>query len=438
MPHDTDAERATLGAAMVDARATALVCDLCCEECFYSQEHRLIFAAIAELFGRGEAVDIVTVSSRLSFIKQLEDAGGAVYVARLGTEIVTSANVEHYLKAVTDCYQLRRVIDAAAAIHQELMQPGPDDSVAELVARAEQRFFEASRTEKKDKLRSIRDIAVARVGEYAAMLERGGGITGLPTGFAALDQLTAGCHKGELTVIAARPSMGKSALALNMASNMAVAGHAVAVFSLEMTANMLFDRMVISATNINGQTIRSGSFSAQDLQQIVLMGSTLKTFKLYIDETSRVTTSDIRSRLQRISAVCPIDAVFVDYMQIMQGIINRGDTREREISQISGGLKAIAKDMNIPVIAMAQLNRDNERTGKKGVPDPPRLSNLRESGAIEQDADTVILIHRPGYYAKDIDNADETMLIVAKQRNGPTDTVIVRFDQATTTFRNIE
>jgi len=434
--HSLQAEKAVIGACLLDETALALAADELSPDAFFHAAHRLIFDACLSLFNAHQPADLVSVTNALDFRKQLDDAGGPAYIASLANDVPTTANIAHYVGIVKSLWRLRIFVAATAAAYKACYS-GQHDSPDDAIVEAERLIFDAAASSQPVRFASINAIAAARVEEYGAILTRGQSITGISTGFPSLDAITAGFQRASLNIIAARPSIGKTALALKCASKIAEA-KSVAFFSIEMAAPELFDRILCDYANIDGQTIRTGQFSTRDLQSMAPAVAVVSHLNMMIDASPSLSPTELRSRLRRLKAERPVDVVFIDYIQLMHAP-GFDHNREREISYISQNLKAIAKDFQIPVIALSQLNRESEKNAsrKSGVPSPPKLSDLRESGSIEQDADLVMLIHRPGFYNRNIEQADVATINIAKQRNGPTGHVDLRFDTTSSSFHEL-
>lgn len=425
-PHSLVSERRILGAMMTDERHLAACIDRLNSDMFYWPAHQVIYTCIADLFSEHKPADLTSIYERLDFRKQLETAGGAKYLTDLCDEFATEAGVESSAKLIEQCARRRRMIRATREGEALLYDTSQDSD--EVIDAVEQSIFAAAQVTERSQFMSIKQIAIERIDEYIHMAEHAGEVTGLTTGFKQLDEMTTGFHPGDFIIIAARPSMGKTALAMNMAEHMAIDKKlTVCVFSIEMPNKKLFDRIVSSRARIDGQHIRTGKFSKPDMEGITFATAEICKAKLFIDQSPTLTPMEMRAKLRRMAAEHKkIDAVVVDYIQLMTAPGHDG-YREQEVSAISRNMKAVAKDMGLAVIALAQLNRDNEKNQRKGIPARPMLSNLRESGSLEQDADTVMMIHRPGFYNKDIEHPDDAEIIIAKQRNGPTGIVNLKF-----------
>ena len=423
-PHDLDAERAVLSALLLDNNAIHSVYTEVKPEHFYHPIHTSLYRAMVALRDEGTPVDLHTLSDYLNRHKLLDEVGGPVALAELADYEATAANVKSYAAIVRGNAMKRSVIRTATEIVEEGYE-SPDDA-DQLLDRAESKIFEISQETARETFRSLQEEMQSAFDYVDALMSRGGELTGVPTGFKELDEKTGGLQAGELIIIAARPSMGKTALALNIARNAAVNhGRKVAVFSLEMTAQSLVLRLLSSEAELDASKFRSGYLSTHDHRLLTTAANRLQDAGLWIDDSGTITVLEMKAKCRRMKAERGLDLVIVDYLQLAHAD-GRSERREQEISEISRGLKALAKELEIPVVALSQLNRGPEnRTGRDKR---PMLADLRESGAIEQDADVIAFIYRDEVYNRD----DESVrglaeLIIAKQRNGPTGTVELTF-----------
>lgn len=433
-PQSPEMEEAVLGAAMLEVDATRTVVDMLRPEVFYSAAHQYIFAAIVELSRRDEPVDLLTVTSELKRTARLEEVGGAVYLTELTSRIVSAANIEYHARIVLQKYIQRELIRAATTIQNMVYEDTLD--VTELLDRSEDELFRIAEGNIKHEVAPIHEIIKQSLQEIEDLGKRENNLIGIPAGFTELDRYTYGWQKSELVIIAARPSMGKTAFALTMARNMAIEHKSkVVIFSLEMSAIQLVNRLIISETEIPGEKIRKGTLSSEEWSLLESRIKSLTEASIYIDDTPAISVFELRAKCRRLKAQGKLDLVIVDYLQLMTGPPDAG-SREQEVSSISRSLKSIAKELSVPVLALSQLNRSVEtRGGNK----KPMLSDLRESGAIEQDADMVVFIHRPekmglnqledGQSAKGYAN-----IILAKNRNGPTGEIVLYFKEERATF----
>lgn len=431
-PQALEAEEAVLGSMMIDEdAANKAISILGSSHYFYKDSHRKIFDAMLELMNNSNPIDTVSVSDELKKVKSLKSIGGIYYLTGLVDKVPTSARVETYAEIVKEKGMLRDLITTSHEISKKALDAG--DSVGSILDQAEQSIFNL--TEQKDSkiyqhIEPILSSTVKRIEEIAA---NPGSTIGVPSGIIDLDKLTAGFQKGDLIIIAGRPSMGKTALALTVARNAAIESKSpTAIFSLEMSSDQLGQRLLTSEARVDNSHVRRGSLPSGKWKNINIASGKLAQAPLYIDDTPALSILDLRSRARRLKRERNIELIIVDYLQLMQGPKN-SENRQNEISQITQSLKALAKELNIPVIALSQLSRAVEQRTKK----EPMLSDLRESGAIEQDADVVIFLYRPSVYDKeDQDLKGLAYLIVAKQRNGPTGRVTATFIDTYARFDN--
>jgi len=431
-PQSLEAEDSILAAILIDNETLLDVVEILSPEDFYKTSHRKIFGAITELFSRNEPIDLVTLTNLLKEQNQLEKAGGAAYLAGLVDAVPVAANAEHYAKIIHDKACLRRLIEQANAIVKKCYEDrGQVDDVLDF---AETAIFEISENKIKPAFYPLGKIIESNIDTLEERQGNKALITGVPTGYAQLDKMTAGLQPSDLLILAGRPSMGKTALALNVARNATLEGNVpTAFFSLEMSKEQLSMRLLCSEARIDSSRLRSGFFSREDWVKITDAAGALSEAPLYIDDSPDVTAMTIRAKARRLKMEKDLGLIFIDYLQLMRGQANI-ERRDLEISDISRSLKALAKELDLPVIALSQLNRKlEERSDKR-----PQLSDLRESGALEQDADVVAFIYRDEVYNKDENNPNrgKAELIVAKQRNGPVGTVPLTFLNAYTRFEN--
>jgi len=428
-PQDIDAERSVLGAMLLDESAVSEVLALLTPEDFYRPSHAKIFEAVTALFSRNEPADEVTVSAQLRATSQLEAVGGSVFLASLTDSVPTAANAAHYARIVHNRALSRRLINAATTIAGQGYEGGEIDL---LLDQAEAKIFEITRAREHRSFVPLKDAVKTAFKQIEKLYERKEAVTGAATGFLDLDRLTSGLQPSDLIIVAGRPSMGKTAFALNMGLNAALRNStSVAVFSLEMSKEQLVMRMLCAEARIDSQRLRGGFLKDSDWPKLAKAAGMLSEAPVYIDDTGAIGILEMRAKARRLQAEKGLGMIIVDYLQLMRGrSMNEG--REREISEISRGLKALAKELAVPVVALSQLNRSLEqRTDKR-----PMLSDLRESGAIEQDADVIMFVYRDDYYNPDSADKGIAEIIVGKQRNGPTDTVKLRFFKEFTRFEN--
>jgi replicative DNA helicase len=434
-PHSVEAEQAVIGGLLLDTAAWDQVGDSVTADDFYRYDHRLIFEAIADLVTESKALDVVTVSEQLDRKGKLADAGGLAYLSTLVRDTPTAANARAYAQIVRERALLRSLVSAGNAIATSVFS---DDglSARELVNQAEQRVFEiaergARRTEGAQSVRTMLPDLIDKIDEWHSNPD---GMRGVPTGFVDFDRKTGGLRGGDLVIVAGRPSMGKTTLAINMAENVALDPNvkgSVLIFSMEMPSEQLMTRMLSSVGGVPMHDIRSGRISDQDWVRITSATSQLAEARIFIDETPGLTPTELRARSRRVKREHGLDMVVVDYLQLMQ-VAGTKENRATEISEISRGLKALAKELNVPVIALSQLNRSVEQRENK----KPVMSDLRESGAIEQDADMILFIYREEVYNKETPRKGEADIDLAKHRNGETGYFTLTFQGQFTRFQN--
>ena len=436
-PQNIEAEQAVLGAMLIDKEAIAKATEVLSADDFYREAHRIIFSAMLELYNKNEAVDMVTVTEILKRDNKLEDIGGIAYITSLANVVLTAANVKYHAEIVAEKSVLRQLVRVSTEI--AAMGYEANEDVGTLLDTAESRILEISNRKKKNDFTAINDILMDSVQSIESLLQNKGGLTGLPAGFADLDKLTSGLHPSDFIILAARPSMGKTALALNIVQNVALRAHkviggeprSVAFFSLEMSKEQLVNRMLCAEAGIDSQRLRVGEMHDEDWTHLWDACDTMSRAKIYIDDTAGITAMDMRSRARRLKAEHGLDLIVVDYLQLMQGSGKRNNSgdRQQEVSEISRSLKALARELDVPVLALSQLSRSVESRQVKR----PMLSDLRESGSLEQDADIVAFLYREDYYNPETENK-HTELIIAKHRNGPVDTVNLFFQKQFTKF----
>jgi replicative DNA helicase len=430
-PNNLEAEQALLGSMMLSAEAIAQVVDLDLKaDDFYRSSHRVIFEALNGLYGKGEPVDGVTAKEELERRGTLEAAGGPLYLHHLLEIVATPASAAHYAKIVADRALLRRLINAASIIVQGAFDVPPD--AKSFADEAEGRIYGVSRHSEKGEVVVLSDLLRGSMEDLERLHQRDTPFAGLPTGFSDLDGLLQGLQPGNLIIVAARPGIGKSSLATNVARNVSVEAETpVAMFSLEMSRVEIGMRLLCAEARVPWEKVRSARVAAEDWGRIVEAAETLDRAPLYIVDSGNVTIVDIRAKARRLKSSRGLGLLIVDYLQLMSSH-QRVENRQQEIAEISRSLKLLAKELEIPVIAVSQLNRDPERRQDKR----PQLSDLRESGALEQDADIVMFIHREDMYSDDPSVKGLAEVIVAKNRNGPTDKVTLTFLSHLTQFKN--
>jgi replicative DNA helicase len=439
-PHDLDAERAVIGAMLVSEAAVSVVGDILVAEDFYSETHRVLYGAMMRLYSRGEPIDQLTLSDELKSIGEFDSIGGRQYVFRLVESVPTAANASRYAEIVRGKALLRAVIDAGSRIQQEAFTE-PDDVTRALDA-AEQLIYGVSNRQLKKHLAPVSELAPNTLEMIQRLYEQEGEVTGVASGFEDLDQKTTGFHKSDLVILAARPAMGKTAMALNFLWHAAgVKGLPVAIFSLEMSKEQLVQRLISQITRIRTQDLRSGNVKAEDWPKLVRGVAEVGRAPIWIDDTAGITLMEMRAKVRRLASrlsaqgEVPLSLVVVDYLQLMVGgsVGNRSENRQQEVAEISRGLKVLARDLNVPVLAVAQLSRAVEQRHDKR----PLLSDLRDSGSIEQDADMVMFLYRDEYYNPDSDDKGIAEVIVGKHRNGPTGKVQLAWLEQYTKFASL-
>lgn len=429
-PHDDAAELAVLGAVFLDREAASLALEMLTGEDFYRPDHRQVFEAAEELYHSGVPIDMITVKNKLEEKQVFEQIGGLPFLANISTSVGSSANMRHYAAIVEEKSVLRRLIRTANNISQ-MSYEGKTD-VNAIMDTAEKGIFDIMQNRHSDQFHHIRDIAVDSIEKIEDIYRSKGKLTGVPTGFVDFDQKTAGLQKSDLILLAARPSMGKTAFALNIIQNAAIRSNVpTAVFSLEMSREQLVNRMLCSEAMLDAQRLRTGELTDSDWADLIQAMGPLSQAPIYIDDTPGVTPMEVRSKCRRLKVEKGLGLIVIDYLQLMSGN-SRNDSRQQEISEISRALKAIAREMEAPVIALSQLSRACEQRADHR----PMLSDLRESGAIEQDADVVAFLYRDEYYFPDTEKKNQAELIIAKQRNGPTGTVDLTWMGQYTKFGN--
>jgi replicative DNA helicase len=431
-PNNIEAEQSVLGAMLVSKDAISTATELITDsDMFYNAQHKAIFDGIVELFKEDLPVDLITLTNKLKDTNVLEKVGGRGYLAELIDNVPVSTNVRTYCDIVKEKALLRSLISSSMEVIKECYANGDDaDEVLEM---AEKNIFELSQRQKTGDFVHIKEALVGTLESIEDIQKNNNTITGVPTGFTDLDHMTAGMQKADLVLIAARPSMGKTAFALNVAQHAAVkAKKSVAIFSLEMSKELLTQRMLCSEAHINSQNLRTGNLTDKDWQKLAYATSVLSSSKIYIDDTPGVTVMEMRSKTRRLKLEHGLDMILIDYLQLMEGS-KRSENRQQEISAISRSLKALAREMQCPVIALSQLSRaPDARTDHR-----PILSDLRESGAIEQDADVVMMLFRNHYYSKDPEDKNIAELSIAKQRNGSTGVIKLSWHEEYTQFGNL-
>lgn len=431
-PQNVEAEQSVLGGILLDPRAIDRAVEILGPEDFYREAHKKIFRAMLALSQRGEPVDVVTLANELAVSGCLEEVGGAAYLAELAEKVPTAANLAYYARIVREKAVLRDVIETATELAARAYEMRSGE-VDEFLDHVEHRIFEISERRVRPQFATMNDLMFTAVHTVESLYERRGLITGVPTGFTDLDRLTSGLQPSDLVIVAARPSMGKTAFALNVAVNAAQQGGVgVAIFSLEMSKQQLSLRMLCAEASVDSQQLRTGFLSAQDFPRIIGAADRLSRLPIYVDDTPGLSVLELRAKARRLKREqeAKLGLVIVDYLQLMRSH-ERMDNREQEISSISRSLKALAKELDVPVVALSQLNRQVESRSDRR----PVMADLRESGAIEQDADVILFLFRPYVYDKNADE-HEAEVIIGKQRNGPVDVVKLTYLPEYTRFEN--
>lgn len=452
-PHSLESEMALLGAMLLDPRVIGEVLPVVHSEGdFYSESHGKVFRALVDLYDKHQSVDLVQLNERLRDLQILDAIGGADYLVELANAVPAASNAPYYARIVADKARLRRLIDAAGKTLWEVYNSGDlgPEATREILDRAEQAVFEIAKEDERSDPQKLSDLLQREIDRIEA--SEGKGITGLPTGYRDLDELLMGLQAGELIIVAARPSMGKTALALNLAEQIAMGGVSasrggavnptpVAFFSMEMSKAAVTQRLLSARAQVSGQHLRSGrKLEDVEFKRLIRACGELSSAPIYIDDTPNMSVMMLRSRARQMVRQHGVRCIMIDYLQLMSSPTQARESRQVEVSAISRGIKALARELDVPVVCLAQLNRASEqREGNR-----PRMADLRESGSIEQDADVVILLHREEYYhiqtpdwaLENPDKVGVAELIIAKQRNGPTDVVKLKWESSTTRFSN--
>lgn len=433
LPQSVEFERALLGGLLRNPQMLREVAELVDVQDFYRPDHRALYQLIQEMDKAGEPIDVVTVLERVSGGEREERYGGIPYVLELTEQVPSTANLPHYAKGVQQKAILRNFIIASQNFVAEAF--GQPESVGDLLDRASKAIFDLNRANTRRGWQSMAMIVDEEIIRVTALSERPGAMTGVRCGFEDLDKMLNGMQRGDLIILAARPSMGKTALALNMAQNAALCdGVAVGIFSLEMSKNQLVNRMLCTQAMVDGERMRIGSLEPEDWTRLLAASDLVRTLPIFLDDSPGLSMSEIRARSRRLKEENPnLGVIVVDYLQLM-GADDPSQPRTQQVSDMSRGLKALAKDLNVPVIALSQLSREVEKRADKR----PMPSDLRESGAIEQDADVIAFIYRDEKYNKDSPDKGLAEVIISKQRNGPTGTVKLLFQGQYTRFASVE
>ena len=432
-PHDEDAEQAVLGSMLTDNDAVMAAVEVLKEDAFYREDNKIIYQAILNLYSKSEPIDIITLKDELESMGKFEQVGGFEYLASLPDKVPTTANVQKYIKIVEEKSVLRNLIKTA----NEIIELGynPTEDVEDIMDGAEKKIFDIMQSKNTKSYTPIKDVLVESFTNLEKLYNQKQHVTGVPTQFYDLDDKTAGLHGSELILVAARPAMGKTAFALNIATNAALRANVpVAIFSLEMSKDQLVNRMLCSEAMVDSNKVRTGKLEDEDWGKLAEAIGPLSEAGVYIDDTPGISVMEIRTKCRKLKMEKNIGLVVIDYLQLISGSNKRNGSREQEISEISRSLKVLAKELNVPVIALSQLSRAVEQRDDHR----PMLSDLRESGAIEQDADIVMFLYRDDYYNKESAEKDIAEVIIAKQRGGSTGTVKLYWMGNYTKFVNIE
>lgn len=433
-PHDIEAEQAILGCMLTDKDAVIATIEALREDDFYREDNKAIYSAILNLYSKNEPIDIITVKAELVESGNLEKVGGLEYLAGLPERVPTTANIDKYIKIAEEKAMLRNLIRSA----NDLISLGYSETeeVDSIMDMAEKRVFELASKKNSKGYTPIKDVLVETFAELEKLYNKKGHISGISTGFSQLDYRTSGLHNSDLIIVAARPAMGKSAFAVNIATNVAVKSKVpVAIFSLEMSKEQIGSRILCSEAMVDSNKIRTGQIEDDDWMKLASTLGMLSEAPMYIDDTPGISIMEIRAKCRKLKLEKDIGLVVIDYMQLVQGSGKKNSSREQEISEISRSLKILAKELNIPVIALSQLSRAAEQRKEDHR---PMLSDLRESGAIEQDADIVIFLYRDDYYNQESEKKNVAEIILAKHRGGATGTVELAWLPSYTKYANLD
>ena len=431
LPQSIEAEQSIIGSMIIDKGAIVKVAEKLKEEDFYRDGHKVIYKAIFEMFKNDMAVDLVTLLEYLKSTDMLEKAGGVAYITELSSSVLTTANLSSYIDIVEQKSILRKLIKASTKIIEDSYNKQTE--VQNVLDSAEKKIFDISEKRSNNDFEPLKDVLERGFVEIERLYNNKGEITGVGSGITDLDAKTSGFQKGDMVLIAARPSMGKTTFALNIAEHAALReGKSVVIFSLEMSKEQLAYKLLCSEANVDMLKLRTGTLEDKDWENIARATGPLSKAKIYIDDTAGVTVMEMRSKCRRIKMEYGIDMILIDYLQLMSG--SSSESRQQEVSEISRSIKALAKEMECPVIALSQLSRAPEQRADHR----PMLSDLRESGSIEQDADIVMFLYRDEYYNKETEDKNVAECILAKQRNGPVGTVKMAFIGALSKFGNLD
>lgn len=432
-PHNIEAEQAVIGAIFLQPTAFTMAAEKLTAADFYRASHQVIFETMQRLNDRDEPIDLVTVTTALSNTEQLDVTGGVTYLTDIASSVPTAANIEYYSKIVEEKALLRRLISTATNIVTNTFTK--EDEVEALLDEAEKNILEVSNRKNSGAFKVIKDVLIEVYENIEELHNQTTDVTGIPTGFRDLDKITSGFQRNDLIIIAARPSVGKTAFALNIAQNVAInTDENVAVFSLEMGAEQLVQRMLCAEGNIDAQRMRNGNLEGDDWEKLTMAMGSLSHAGVFIDDSSSIRVSDIRSKCRRLKQEHGLGMIIIDYLQLISGSEGSQENRQQEVSEISRSLKGLARELEVPLIALSQLSRGVESRQDKR----PMMSDLRESGSIEQDADIVGFLYRDDYYDAESEAQNIIEIIISKQRNGPTGTVELAFKKEYNKFIDLD
>ena len=433
-PNNLEAEMCVLGCAYMSASSLEKMCDELTSDMFYDKRNATIYTALSELKRRNEPVDSTILKNEIEKITPINSIGGVEYLTDVIDSVVSASNVDSYIKIVREKSLRRKLIDVCENIEKNARVE--DNETNDLVESAEKELFAVTKARKSGEFRTSRDVLKTAISQLETLAKNNSDVTGIATGFYDFDKLTSGLHPNELIIIAARPAMGKTAFALNLAVNAAISSNkSVAIFNLEMGAEQLMFRMLSAASSVEGNKLKTGKLSHEDWKKINEATSELGDAPIFIEDTPGITIGEIRAKCRRLQSTGNLGLIVIDYLQLISGGPGYGNNRQQEVSDISRSLKTMAMELGVPVIALAQLSRNVEGRENKR----PLMSDLRESGSIEQDADIVAFLYRDDYYTKQVDNPDGVSiseLIIGKHRNGATGTIELLFEKNISNFRN--
>ncbi len=433
-PNNLEAEMCVLGCAYMSASSLEKMCDELTSDMFYDKRNATIYTALCELKRRNEPVDSTILKNEIEKITPINSIGGVEYLTDVIDSVVSASNVDSYIKIVREKSLRRKLIDVCENIEKNAREE--DNETNDLVESAEKELFAVTKARKSGEFRTSRDVLKTAISQLETLAKNNSDVTGIATGFYDFDKLTSGLHPNELIIIAARPAMGKTAFALNLAVNAAISSNkSVAIFNLEMGAEQLMFRMLSAASSVEGNKLKTGKLSHEDWKKINEATSELGDAPIFIEDTPGITIGEIRAKCRRLQSTGNLGLIVIDYLQLISGGPGYGNNRQQEVSDISRSLKTMAMELGVPVIALAQLSRNVEGRENKR----PIMSDLRESGSIEQDADIVAFLYRDDYYTKQVDNPDGVSiseLIIGKHRNGATGTIELLFEKNISNFRN--